>query len=212
MKIRVFCFLLVVVTFLGFCLAYPDPAVVPEVGDWTLDVVFEAPKQISVSIDGGPVKKRFWYTILSLTNNSGADVPFYPRCELMTDTFEIIAAGKGVRNVVFEKIKLRHQGKYPFLESLEFADHRVLQGFDNRKDIAIIWSDFDAGAKNVNLFISGLSNETVAVSHPIDTDNSGNPIKVFLRKTLMLDYSIGGDPVFRPSAKLSYTGKRWVMR
>jgi hypothetical protein len=192
--------------------AYPEPAVVQSQGDWTLEVVFGQPQQISVKSPGEASKKRYWYVILTLTNKSGLDVPFYPACDLMTDTFKIIEAGKEVRQAVFEEIKLLHQGGYPFLEYLDFAGNRILQGVDNTKDIAIIWPDFDPKAKNITLFIAGLSNETVAIDHPAATDEEGRPVKVYLRKTLALEYSIGGDEKLRAHAKPSYKGKRWVMR
>ncbi len=32
-------------------------------------------------------------------------------------------------------------------------------------DIAILWLDFDPKANSIKLFISGLSNETVAIDH-----------------------------------------------
>ena len=114
--------------------------------------------------------------------------------------------------MVFKHIKKRHQSKYPFLESLEKAGNRILQGRDNTKDIAIIWPDFDAKAKNIKLFISGLSNETVAIDHPRAKDQSGKPVKVFLRKTLELSYAMRGDAAFRSQAMLMYKSKRWVMR
>jgi hypothetical protein len=130
----------------------------------------------------------------------------------MTDTFEIIPAGKGTPAAVFEQIKKRHQGRYPFLESLENAGNKILQGEDNIKDIAIVWPDFDAQAKSIKVFIAGLSNETVAIDHPTAKDETGKPVKVYLRKTLELSYNLGGDATFRSSTKPVYEGKRWVMR
>ncbi len=192
--------------------AYPEPAVVQRPGDWTLEVAFDQPQQINVRSPGETAKKRYWYIILTLTNKSGLDVSFYPACDLMTDTFQIIGAGKDVRQAVFKQIKLRHQGRYPFLEYLDFAGNKILEGVDNTKDVAVIWPDFDPKAKNITLFIAGLSNETVAIDHPVATDDHGNPIKVYLRKTLALAYSIGGDERLRAHAKLAYKGKRWVMR
>lgn len=192
--------------------AYPEPDVVQRAGEWTLEVVFDQPQQISVKSPPEATKKRYWYVILTLTNKSGLDVPFYPACDLMTDTFKIIGAGKDVRQTVFEQIKLRHQGRYPFLEYLDFAGNKILQGVDNTKDIAIIWPDFDPKAKNITLFIAGLSNETAVIDHPAATDDQGGPVKVYLRKTLALEYSIGGDENLRTHAKPAYKGKRWVMR
>jgi hypothetical protein len=194
------------------CLAAPQPAIVPGPDDWTVDVRFEHPQQIEVRLAGDEKPRRFWYIIVTLTNKTNRDVDFYPKCELMTDTFQIIPAGEDVRPAVFQQIKRRHQRKYPFLESLKQAGHRMLQGEDNAKDIAIIWPDFDAKARNIKLFITGLSNETVAVDHPVAKDETGKPVKVYLRKTLELSYGIPGDAAFRSEVKPVYKGKRWIMR
>jgi len=194
------------------CLAAPEPAIVPAPGQWTVDVEFTHPQQLVLqrSSDNQPI--RFWYVILTLTNNTGNDVGFYPKCDLMTDTFQIVPAGRSVPPVVFERIRKRHEKRYPFLEPLERAGNKILQGEDNTKDVAVIWSDFDTQAKSIGLFITGLSNETAGVDHPVATDGTGNPVRVFLRKTLGLSYDLRGDPALRSSVSLAYRGKRWVMR
>jgi hypothetical protein len=192
-------------------LAAPEPAIIPAPGDWTMEVTFEHPQQIMVQMEkGGP--RRFWYTIITLTNQSGRDVDFYPTCDLMTDTFHIIPANKHTPEGVFEQIKMRHKRKYPFLEPLEKADNKMLEGEDNARDIAVIWPDFDEQAKNIKVFISGLSNETAVVEHPVSKDAAGGPVKVYLRKTLEISYSISGDPALRSYARVSYKGERWIMR
>ena len=193
----------------GVCWAAPTPAVVQKPGDWTLDIRFENPQQITLK---GSVPQRYWYTILTLTNKSGKDVDFYPAAELVTDTLQVVPAIKGTSAVLFDKIKTRHQGKYQFLQLMENAGNKILQGQDNTVDIAICWPDFDPNAKTVNIFITGLSTETVAIDHPSDKDKDGNPVKVYLRKTLELNYSIAGDPKFRPEQKLKFENKTWVMR
>ena len=196
----------------SFCLAVPEPAIVPAIGQWTVDTEFTHPQQIVLyrASDKQPV--RFWYTIITLTNNTDEDVAFFPKCDLMTDTFRITQAGKGVSPMVFEQIKKRHKSRYPFLELLSKSGNRILQGEDNTKDIAVIWPDFDVKAKNIRIFIAGLSNETVAINHPVEKDDFGNPEKVFLRKTLELNYDFKGDPAIRSGASLTYKGKRWIMR
>ena len=194
------------------CPAAPRPAIVQGPGDWTVDVIFEHPQQIMLPSSGEGEPRRFWYTIITLTNKTKRDVDFYPRCELMTDTFQIIPAGKAVPAAIFERLKIRHHSRYMFLEYWERTNGKILQGADNTKDIAIIWSDFDARARGIKLFIAGLSNETVAVDHPVARDEQGDPVKVYLRKTLELSYDIGGDAAFRSDAELIYNGKRWVMR
>jgi hypothetical protein len=211
------CFFGLTIAFLsaivGICWAYPEPAVVGGASEWTLEVAFDQPQQIMVKLPGEKKAKRFWYIILTLTNNSDlGDAPFYPACDLMTDTFEIVNAGKGIHKVVFDKIKLRHQASYPFLEPIDFVGNKILQGEDNTRDVAIIWPDFEAKAKNITLFVAGLSNETVEIDHPIETNDNGQPLKVYLRKTLALEYGVGGDETLRAKAQLVYKGKRWVMR
>ena len=192
---------------------FPEPAVVQTPSQWTLDVVYDQPRQITVNLPGEKGPKRFWYIILTLTNNSGlTDAAFYPACQLMTDTFRIVPAGKGVRSEVFRRIKLKHQGGYPFLEELDYVDNKILRGADNAVDVVIIWPDFDAKAKEVTFFIAGTSNETRAINHPTKKDANGNPEKVYLRKTLALKYAIGGDPKLRASAALRFKQKSWVMR
>jgi hypothetical protein len=204
------CVLLFVVTCI--CLSAPEPAIVPGPGEWTVDVTFEHPQQIVLQpgVQGTP--RRFWYTIITLVNNTNQDVDFYPTCDLMTDTFQILPAGKFTSPEVFELIKIRHQSKYPLLEPLQKSGNKILQGEDNAKDIAIIWPDFDVKATSFQIFIAGLSNETVAIDHPVQKDETGRPIKVYLRKTLELSYSLRGDPRLRSDLGLAYKGKRWIMR
>jgi len=194
------------------CASAPEPAIVPGPDDWTLNVTFEQPQQISVRTAGEKTSNRFWYIIITLTNQTGRDVNFYPKCELMTDTYQIIPAGKSIPNAVFEEIKKRHESRYPFLELLERVESKILEGEDNTKDIVIIWPDFDADAKQIKIFTAGLSNETAVINHPTVKDENGKPLKVFLRKTLELSYSIGGDPALRSDAQLTYKDKRWIMR
>jgi hypothetical protein len=202
----------ILVALVCLCGAAPEPSVVPGPDVWTFDIRFEHPEQITFRAGNYEQPERFWYIILTLTNNTARDVDFYPKCELMTDTFEIIPAGHRVPLAVFEQIKNRHKAKYPLLELLEDAGSKILQGVDNAKDVVVIWRDFDDKAKNITLFLGGLSNETAVFDHPVAKDENGKPIKVFLRKTLELSYKLGGDPAFRYDAKLLFGENRWIMR
>lgn len=195
----------------SLCVAAPKPAIVQGPGHWTVEVKFEQPQQLVLPW-GGNGSARYWYTILTVTNRTRDDVDFYPCCELMTDTFQIVPAGRNVPPVVFEQIKRRHQSRYPFLESLEKVENRILQGEDNAKDIAVIWRDFDTQATGFKVFVTGLSNETAVVDHPVAVDGAGTPVRVFLRKTLELDYVLRGDPTLRNSVEVVYKDKAWVMR
>ncbi len=194
------------------CFAAPEPAIVPAYGQWTVDVEFTNLQQIILPTRDVNGRERYWYTIITLTNNTGADIDFYPKCDLMTDNFQILSEGTFVSPMVFQQIKKLHQSKYPFLENLETAGNRILQGSDNTKDIAVIWSDFKKDASGIKVFITGLSNETVVINHPIDLDENGRPVEIFLRKTLELSYKIKGDSLSSGADNLVFEGKRWIMR
>ncbi len=195
----------------GMCLAAPEPAVVQGPGLWTVEVQYEHPQQLV--LPWGPNgEQRFWYMIVTVTNRTGMDVEFYPKADLLTDTFRIVPAGRMVPPVAFEMIRQRHAIQYPFLESLVGVEDRLLEGEDNAKDIAIIWPDFDPQATSFKVFISGLSNETAVVPHPVATDENDRPVPVYLRKTLELSYAFRGDPALRPNVEVVYKDQGWVMR
>jgi len=211
MKKRLFYGTILAAILATLCVAAPEPAVVQKPGQWTVQVRYEHPQQLVLPWgEKGP--SRFWYTILTITNRTGQDVEFYPRCELMTDTFQIVPAGTGVPPMVFDRIRQRHASAYPFLEPLDGVENRLLQGEDNAKDIAVIWRDFDPQATGFTVFITGLSNETAAVKHPVARDDLGLPVFVFLRKTLAVDYKLRGDSALRSSVEVAYEDQNWVMR
>jgi hypothetical protein len=210
-------FILIILSMLGGLVldsvAAPKPISVQRAGQWTLDVRYSQPLQITVRIPGQPEPLRFWYIILTLTNDTpNEEVTLIPSCQLVTDTFKTIPAGKGVHKEVFEQIKIKHEGQYPFLESMDFADMRLGRGADNARDIAIIWPEFDPKANSVSLFIAGLSNESTAINDPINKDESGNPVKIYLQKTLQLNYLNATDPALREMAGLTFQKQVWVMR
>ncbi|MBN2137398.1 MAG: hypothetical protein JW720_06305 [Sedimentisphaerales bacterium] len=192
--------------------AAPEPAIVPPPGQWTIDTKFTHPQQIFLRSGVENKPARFWYSIVTLTNNTGREVDFHPKCELKTDTFQIIPTGRNVTPDVFASIKKRHQAMYAFLEPLAKTGNKILRGEDNTKDIALIWPDFDDKAKEIKIFITGLSNELAVVDHPIAKDKDGKPLQIFLRKTLELTYDLESDAASRSDANLIYKSRRWVMR
>jgi len=194
-------------------IGYPTPAVVQKIDQWTLKTVYSQPEQIMLKMPGEQTPRRFWYIILSVTNESAQEaVEFYPVCQLITDTFQVIPADKKVPPGVFEMVKQKHHGSYPFLESLDFKDHRVFQGKDNTRAFAIIWPDFDMKAKQIDLFVGGLSNEVAVIEHPTLKDENGSLKKIFLQKTLDLKYAVAGDEKLRANIKIKEIKKAWVMR
>ena len=195
----------------GMCLAAPEPAIIQGPGRWTVEALYEHPQQLV--LPWGPNgEQRFWYMIVTVTNRTGMDVEFFPKADLLTDTFQVVPAGRLVPPGAFEMIRQRHAIRYPFLESLAGVDNRLLEGEDNAKDIALIWPDFDRQATSFKVFISGLSNETAVVPHPVATDENGRPVPVYLRKSLELSYALRGDPALRPQVEVVYKDQGWVMR
>ncbi|MBN1509344.1 MAG: hypothetical protein JW955_21035 [Sedimentisphaerales bacterium] len=211
MRKRLFYGTILTAILVGLCMAAPKPAILQKPGQWTMEVRFEHPQQIVVPWGAGG-QSRFWYMILTVTNRSGRDVEFYPKCDLMTDTFQVLPAGQHVPPVVFQQIRQRHGSVYQFLEPLERVENRILQGEDNAKEIVIAWQDFDPQAASFKVFVSGLSNETAVVRHPVAVNDAGRPVQVFLRKTLELNYSLQGDPTIRPSVQTVYASQSWIMR
>ena len=183
-----------------------EPTLAVKQGLWTLDMSFEHPQELITRVPGEGVK-TFWYVIMTVTNNTGKEVEFYPSAELTTDTLNSYPASQGLRRSVVRAIKRRHRERYPFLESFESVDNTVLQGQDNAKDIAIVFPDFDPNAKTVKIYVAGLSNETAMIDHPTAKDPNGNPVPVILRKSLELEYATGGQ-----GRELAFVGKKWVMR
>ena len=130
MKTRiVFCLAAAVLSVSATAAGYPKPKVVQKANQWTLDVDYSAAEQIMLQLPNQKKPQLFWYIILSVTNETSLDeVEFYPLCRLITDTFQVIPADKRVPIAVFNAVKGKHKGSYPFLESLDFKDHRVSRG------------------------------------------------------------------------------------
>jgi len=95
----------------AFCFAAPTPSLAPSAGIWTLDVQFAQPLTLSIKI--GENSEQYWYTVLTLTNNTGKDVSFIPQCELMTDTWQVTQSDTGIVKPVYDKIKHINQGVIP---------------------------------------------------------------------------------------------------
>ncbi len=191
----------------GVCIAAPRPSLAPASGIWTLDVVYTQPQQYAVRNNDNQIE-RYWYIILSLVNNTGRDVPFYPKFELMTDTWSIEASDTGVAKGVYDSLKLMNEGSFPFAVTMNEVANKILQGSDNSVDLLVVWKDFELEAKSVKMFFAGLSNETAVV----ETQRDGETIKHYLQKTLELNYSIPGDSKQRDLQQLAFEGMRWVMR
>ncbi|MBN2210551.1 MAG: hypothetical protein JW709_04070 [Sedimentisphaerales bacterium] len=197
----------------GLCVwAAPKPSLVPEPGLWQLDIQLHGqPQQINVVLPGDTEPTRFWYLLYTITNNTGEDVNFYPRADLFTDTLLTYTGGAKSRRQVFEAIRQRHATAIPLLEMESQVTGPILQGEDNARDTVAIFEEFDPQATKVQIFISGLSNETVQVKNPMGAQGKESDT-VLLRKTLALDYQVPGDEYNPANRVLLYRGRNWIMR
>lgn len=193
--------------------AYPKPAFVQPKGVWQLDFELHGdPEAIWVRLPGDAEPKRFWYILYTITNNTGADIEFYPQFDLLTDTLKLYHAGEGVRRPVFEAIRERYRHVLPLLEPENMVMGTILQGRDNARTSAAVFADFDPEATTAKIFVEGLSNETIAVEDPNTNDSENDVKEILLRKTLMLKYQIVGDPANPTERTMLYRSREWVMR
>ena len=197
----------------SLAVAAPQPAMAPADDVWQLDIEFRGqPRMIMVRLPGDMKVKRFWYLPYTITNNTGDDVTFYPRFELLTNTLKLSSAGVGVRRAVFEQIRQQYDTTLPLMEHEDLITGKVLVGADHARDSVAIFEDFDPTATSVSLFVTGLSSEAVSVDHPVKVDDDGAPIKIRLHKTLKLQYHTPGDE-FNPQQRvMHYRQRDWIMR
>ncbi len=180
---------------------YPRPGAAPR--DWQLDFKFGPLKMVRLPRPGGRIQ-TFWYLPYTVTNNTGRDVDFYPRCYLFADTGQLLEAAQDVDALAYPDIA-RLLGRQLLEEEL-FVRGKILQGEENARESVIILRDLDPKAVSFKLFISGLSGETAWVTDPMTGQ------KHPLAKTLQLTYALGGDRFSRNELTVELKDKDWIMR
>lgn len=223
---------IVIAGIVGVCLgsaavAAPEPSVVPK--SWTLEFDYVDPQPITVQLPGYAKPRKFWYMLYTVTNNTGREVQFLPRFELMTNTMRVVPGDPGVHPMVFEAIKKLHRPTHPFLVEPVKIMGKVLQGEDNAKSSVVIWPQFDIKANRFTVYAGGLSGESVLMRNPnyqrgkleyaVKKPRNGSEIRIAvnpkfftLRKTMAIEYVLPGDAKTRAQARVGRLGTRWVMR
>jgi hypothetical protein len=207
----------------------PKPAEIPT--HWQLDITYHPPKAIAVTLPGRSMPQVFWYVRYTVTNNTAEEIVFAPNFVLYTDTGEIHQAGKNVPTPVFDAIKKLYNA--PLMRDVTTITGRILRGENNAKDGVAIWPDFDPKSGDIDIFIGGLSGETVECELPeenfieaTETDGFGNQRTVrkttmLFSKTLQLRFAVPGEAASRLEATVRQvdvpdkekSGKeQWVMR
>lgn len=183
-------------------LAYPEPEIVSV--SWQLDYEFKAPRVIAVQLPGEARPKLFWYMLYTVTNKTADDQLFIPTIHLYTDQGDLAQAGKGVAPAVFDAIK--KETRDPLLVNPIQVSGKLLQGEDNAKSSVAVWPVPDHDVDNLRIFVGGLSGETKEWQDPYSDR------KVFLQKTLMIDYAYPGDQAHVSDKKAELKDKTWIMR
>jgi hypothetical protein len=212
MKQVVFWTLLTALLLSSLAAGAPKPMIVQKAGLWTADVTYEPLKPLIWQPTSDSQVQRFWYTILTIRNNTRTDMEFYARCDLLTDTGQLVPSFGNIPLPLAHHLRQLYQVKYPLLQPIYAVGNRLLQGEDHAVDVLVMWPDFDPQAKQARLYITGLSNETAVVNHPVQKDTNGLPLQVFLRKTLELTYDLRSEATLRTDADVTFESKRWVMR
>lgn len=148
--------------------------------------------------------KHFWYMTYDVVNNTGKEVRFAPRIDLVVDDGRILSQGEGVSSGVVRQLK-----KYLKNELLEDQFEilgEVLPGKEHAKTGLVIFRADDLEPTELTVMVQGLSRETEKRAHP----KTGE--QVTLRKTVRIDYLVPGDPKPRGSTTYPIVNREWIFR
>lgn len=148
--------------------------------------------------------KHYWYMTYDVVNNTGKEVRFAPRIDLVVDDGRILSQGEGVSSGVVRQLK-----KYLKNELLEDQFEilgEVLPGKEHAKTGLVVFRADDLEPTELFVMVQGLSRETKKEPHP----KTGEP--VVLRKTAEISYLVPGDPKPRGSTTYPIVNQRWIFR
>ncbi len=181
----------------------PRPALASR--SWQLNFSFSKPQRMQVVVGHGQHAHvvTCFYLRYTVVNNTGRDIFFVPRFEMVTDTGRVIPATVDISGHLFAAI--RHRTGDAFLINPMLVAGRLLQGKDYARDSVAVFMGLTTKDRGFKIFVSGLSGETAVQANPL----TGKP--VVLHKTLLLHYSVPGEAInMRPHPIL--LSKTWVMR
>jgi len=141
------------------------------------------------SRDGTP----YWYFTYKVVNNTGQDLRFAPKFELVDDEGRIAVSGDGVPSEV-SRLLLR-QLNNPLIEDQNQILGDILQGEGNAKEGIVVFRVTQLGSKELFLFVSNLSSERRIVRNAKGEDSE-------VRRQYRIAFSVPGDAVPRGSTAL----------
>jgi hypothetical protein len=187
---------------------------------WELGFESNQPRPIRLQVPGEKTLSTFWYIPYTVTNQTDDEQIFVPEFVLYTDTGQILQAGKNVPSVVFTAIQ--KELNEPLLKDMvDISKGSFLRGANNARQGVMIFTDIDPEAGSFDIFVGGLSGETVKIQPPnpigVETRVDGNKrvemkSEVFLSKTRKLHYSLPGEASARFTTPPILESDTWVMR
>lgn len=126
----------------------------------------------------------YWVMRYEVTNNTGNDRQWTPNMELVTDKGEIIVDGKDVPRDV--QLRLLDVYGDELLKSQSNATGKFLQGKENAIRGLVIWRAGDERAKEIQVFVAGVSGDTADVIHPLTGE------KHKLHRVIQLSWKVDG--------------------
>jgi len=183
---------------------------------WQLDVAFYDPQRITVRSPNTGKETVYWYVLYQVTNRTGKDVDFLPSFRLVTDTLKVVEGGSDVPPYVYDAIAARHKKEYPFFMPPGKVIGPLLQGEENARVSAAVFTTFDPTAANFTIYMSGFSGYIEPMRNPAfdpsQPETDDNPRSFLLRRTLALTYQLPGDPQTRGKATPVRRSREWVNR
>ena len=181
----------------------PEPSLASK--SWQLSFGHGVPLRMTVVCkkNGQPKLMTYWLFTYSVANNTGKDIYFNPRFDLVTDTGRIIPATVTTTPAMLAKI--RSFTGNPFIINPMLITGRLLQGADNAKDGVAVFAGLTSKDRGFRIYVSGLSGETAVQTDPLTGGH------VILHKTLELHYSTPGEAI-NAKPTIILLGTRWVMR
>ncbi|MCG3180324.1 MAG: hypothetical protein BIFFINMI_02683 [Phycisphaerae bacterium] len=145
--------------------SYLEPSIVAN--SWEVDLEFKTPMRLVKQINGRAKPVYYYYMVYTVTNNSGKEVDWLPRFQLVDDALQTHNAQLAISPALFEEIKKLHHAR--FLEYPLKAAGKLLKGADNAKDSVAIF-ELDRDPKHFKIIVSGLSGEQTLIYLPTRSD------------------------------------------
>jgi hypothetical protein len=183
----------------------PEPSPVPR--RWELKLNVGPMRVTSIEVNGHA--KPFMYLTYHVVNKSGQDLLFAPSFELTFGSGKPVRSGHDVPAEVTTEIVKKVENA--FVQDQISIIGQLLQGEEHARDGVVIWPAESLDPPKLAMYAAGFSGETATIELPA-ADASGKKEKAVLRKTLMINYSTGGEITGRGDKPIEVSEQRWIMR